>query len=107
LRDEYMAGEWCTNREQTAQRNKDANFSALTNVSQQFWRFDAGGEWGISSSGWIFERHGSWRLAGRDELLLDRDGGDSKRYRALFENSGKDLVLQAEAGDFLVMTRCE
>jgi hypothetical protein len=102
-----MVGQWCTNREETSKRNKDANFSALTNLTQQFWRLADGGEWGVSNSGWIFERHGSWRLEGRDSLLLAKDGSDATRYRAQFVNDGKDMVLQAEAGDFLVMQRCD
>jgi hypothetical protein len=107
LQAEYMVGQWCTNREETSQRNKDANFSALTNLSQQYWRLDDEGEWGMAGSGWYFKRHGSWRLEGRDSLLLARDGGEVKRYRAQFINDGSDLVLQSESGDFLVMERCD
>jgi len=107
LQAEYMVGQWCTNREETSQRNKDANFSALTNLSQQYWRLDDDGEWGMAGSGWYFNRHGSWRLEERDSLLLTRDGGDTVRYRAQFINDGGDMVLQAEDGDFLVMQRCD
>ena len=42
---EYLIGEWCTNREETATSNQDAGFSGILNVSQVFWRFEAEGEW--------------------------------------------------------------
>lgn len=107
LQNDYMHGKWCTNREDTAQRNRDANFSAMTNLSKQFWQFTSTGEWQVSSSGWVFQSHGSWKLEGRDNLLLGRSGGKLKRYQAQFANEGNDLVLQAEGGDFLVMERCD
>ena len=107
LKAEYMLGKWCTDREETSQRNKDANFSALTNLSQQYWLLQDDGEWGMASSGWYFKRHGSWRLEGRDTLLLARDGGEAVRYRAQFVNDGTDMVLEADGGDFLVMQRCD
>jgi len=107
LQSEYMHGQWCTDREETAQRNQDANYSAMTNLSMQFWQLTSAGEWQISSSGWMFQGHGSWKLEGRDELLLKESGTKEKRYQAKFENEGNDLVLKSEAGDFLVMERCD
>jgi hypothetical protein len=107
LLDKYIPGKWCTNREETAQRNKDAGFSALTNVSKQFWRFGSKGEWGTSISGWLFEHHGSWRLQGLDTLLLSKTGAEPTRYQARFINDGADLSLQRDSGEFLVMSRCD
>ena len=107
LQSDYMHGKWCTNREDTAQRNQDANFSAMTNLSKQFWQLTSTGDWQISSSGWMFHGHGSWKLEGHDSLVLGRAGAKEKRYQAWFANDGNDLVLQAEGGDFLVMERCD
>jgi hypothetical protein len=107
LQSDYMHGQWCTNRGETSQRNQDANFSAMTNVTKQFWQFTSTGEWQVSSSGWMFQSNGSWKLEGRDSLLLAKHGAEPVPYRAQFVNNGNDLVLQSKEGDFLVMERCD
>jgi hypothetical protein len=107
LKDEYMPGKWCTDRELTSQANKDAGFSALTNVTQQFWRFGDEGEWDTSISGWLFESHGSWKLEGLDTLKLESKASKPLSYQARFEDGGVSLYLKDDEGKFLVVSRCE
>ena len=107
LKDEYLRGIWCTNRELTAQTNKDAGNSALTNLSPVFWKFDSEGKWKDAESGWIFLSIGTWQLQGRDSFILDPESGKPTTYQARFESTGADLYLLDEEGQSLVLTRCD
>ena len=107
LQSVWLHGKWCTNREETAQRNKDANFSAMTNLRKQYWYLRDNGAWQMSDSGFLYSDHGSWKIDGKNSLLLSKGDGEPHRYRATFANEGEDLVLQSESReDFLVMERC-
>ena len=107
LKPEYMVGKWCTNRELTAQSNKDAGFSALTNLAQHYWLFNKKGEWQDSVSGWLYAKIGKWRLEGLDSLILERSGATAVPRQATFKNDGQDLYLVEEDGEFLVLSRCD
>ena len=107
LKREYLVGEWCTNRELTSTANSEAGFSALLNISQEFWEFRESGSWHNSNTGWMFASYGKWQLKGRDRLILDRLQGDPVSYQARFENSGVDLYLKDDKDQFLVLSRCE
>ena len=107
LKSEYMIGEWCTNREETADQNKAAGFSPLTNVTKVFWRFSEDGEWSASNSGFIFEGLGSWSLEGRDSLQLARENQQPNSYQAQFKNGGTDLFLVDDKGQYLVLSQCD
>lgn len=103
----YLLGDWCTNREETSNANRAAGHSALINVSPEFWRFAEDGGWDISNSGFLFESHGSWKLEGRDRLLLAKEGTSPKTYQAQFKNNGADLYLKDDKGQFLVIAHCD
>ena len=103
----YMIGDWCTNREETSNANRAAGLSALINVSPEFWRFAEDGNWDISNSGFLFDSHGSWKLEGRDTLLLAKEGTTPKKYQAQFKNDGADLYLKDDEGQFLVIAHCD
>ena len=107
--DEYLVGKWCTNREQTATSNQAAGFSGLLNVRPVFWRFDTQGEWDISTSGFLFENWGSWKIDGLDSLLLAKKEVAPKPYRIHFKNDegGIDLYLIDDEGQFTVLSRCD
>lgn len=105
IQDEFLVGEWCTNREQTATSNQEAGFSGLLNVRPVFWRFGADGEWDISTSGFLFESYGSWQLEGLNDLVLGKDAMEPRRYQARFKDG--DLYLTDDKGQFTVLTRCD
>ncbi len=107
LKPEYMVGKWCTNRDLTSQTNKDAGQSALSNLSQEFWRFNEGGKWENAESGWIYTNYGKWQLEGLNTMVLERLKGKPKSYQANFKNEGADFYLEDEDGKFLVLSRCE
>ena len=107
LLDAYLVGDWCTNREETSNANREAGHSALINVSPEFWRFAEDGSWDISNSGFLFESHGSWKLEGRDTLLLAKEGTTPNKYQAQFKNNGVDLYLKDDKGQFLVIDHCD
>ena len=106
---EYLVGKWCTNREQTAVSNQAAGFSGLLNVRPVFWRFDAQGEWDISTSGFLFESWGSWKFEGLDKLLLAKNKVSPITYQIHFKNeeSGANLYLVDDKGQFTVLTHCD
>jgi hypothetical protein len=112
LKHEYLVGKWCTNRELTSVANSDAGFSALLNVSKEFWKFTDDNKWQSAESGWIYKTLGKWQLEGRDTvrsvsqgrqgsvpdpvaLRLTRQGSrqpGSKLERAPFNHLGPDLL---------------
>lgn len=103
--DDYLIGEWCTNREQTATSNQEAGFSGLLNVRPVFWRFGAEKEWETSTSGFLYEPYGSWRVEGLNGLLLGRKSMEPILYQASFK--GGDLYLTDDKGQFTVLKRCD
>ena len=109
IQNEYLVGKWCTNREQTAVSNQAAGFSGVLNVRPLFWRFDTQGEWDISTSGFLFENWGSWKIDGLDKLLLARKGGEPDPYQVYFKKGedGTDLYLVDDKGQFTVLARCD
>jgi hypothetical protein len=107
LKPEYMVGNWCTNRELTGETNREAGHSQLTNISPRFWNFKQGGDWQVSASGWMYESHGSWKLGGRNMMVLKSEKGALERYQANFKNGGVDLFLEDDDGKFLVLSGCE
>jgi hypothetical protein len=107
LKPEYLYGRWCTNRELTSEANTESGFSALLNLSKEFWEFRESGRWNNSETGWMFAHYGEWQLQDRDTVILDRLRGDPVSYQASFRNSGVDLYLTDEAGHYLVLSRCE
>ena len=109
IQHEYLIGEWCTNREETATSNQEAGFSGILNVRPVFWRFGAEGEWEASTSGFLFERHGSWKLDGLDQLLLNKKNVAPKTYTIYFKNNGEgaDLYMIDEKDQFTVLSRCD
>ena len=109
IQNEYLVGEWCTNREQTATSNQQAGFSGILNVRPVFWRFGAEGQWDASTSGFLYEPYGSWQVDGLDQLLLARKNMEPKTYTASFTNSGEgpDLYLTDDKGQFIVLSRCD
>ena len=106
---EYVIGEWCTNREETATSNQEAGFSGILNVRPVFWRFEAEGEWENSTSGFLFEPHGSWKLEGLDQLLLSKKNQPPNTYTIHFTNNGDgaDLYMIDEKDQFTVLSRCD
>ena len=106
---EYLAGKWCTNREQTAVSNQAAGFSGLLNVRPVFWRFDTQGEWDISTSGFLYETYGSWQIDGLDKLLLAKKEMEPKPYQIYFKNEEgvTDLYLVDDKDQFTVLSRCD
>jgi len=109
IQNEYLVGKWCTNREQTATSNQAAGFSGLLNVRPVFWRFGAAGEWDISTSGFLFERYGSWQIDGLDKLLIAKKEMEPKPYQIYFKNAEgvTDLYLVDDKGQFTVLSRCD
>jgi len=107
LKHEYLVGKWCTNRELTSVTNSEAGFSALLNISKEFWKFTDDGKWQGAASGWIFSALGEWRLEGRDTVILKPKQGNAVSYQARFKSSGVDLYLKDDAGQFLVLSRCD
>ena len=103
--DEYLLGEWCTNREQTATSNQEAGFSGLLNVRPVFWRFGAEKQWDISTSGFLYEPYGSWQVDGLNKLLLGKKSMDPMQYQASFKDG--DLYLTDDKGQFTVLKRCD
>lgn len=107
LLDTYMLGDWCTNREETANANRAAGLSGLINVSVLFWRFKQDGSWDVSTSGFLYETHGNWSLGGLDTLQLSRPGTTPKKYQAQFKGDGANLHLEDDEGQFLVLSHCD
>ena len=107
LLDAYLYGEWCTNREETSNANRSIGLSALINVSPVFWNFAEDGTWSTSNSGFLFERHGTWKLDGLNTLLLAKDGMAPNSFQAQFKNNGADLYLIDEKEQFLVVAHCD
>jgi hypothetical protein len=105
LQKEYMIGNWCTDRELTAQTNQDAGHSGLTNVAPLFWSFKDGGAWQVSSSGWLYENHGKWRIKERQTMVLERSNSKPVQYQAKFKDGS--LYLEDEESKFLVLSGCE
>jgi hypothetical protein len=107
--DDYLFGNWCTNREQTATSNQEAGFSGLLNVSPVFWRFGAEGEWEASTSGFMYQPIGKWQIVGLNNLELSRNGVEPQSYSANFKNDGEgpDLYLTDKKGQFTVLSRCK
>ena len=106
---EYVIGEWCTNREETATSNQEAGFSGILNVRPVFWRFEAEGEWESSTSGFLFEPHGRWQLEGLDQLLLSKKNQPPNTYTIHFTNNGDgaDLYMIDDKDQFTVLSRCD
>ncbi|MDH3388278.1 MAG: hypothetical protein OEN02_10265 [Gammaproteobacteria bacterium] len=107
IKPEYLVGKWCNNRELTSTANAEAGVSTLANLGKQFWKLRASGKWENSETGWIYAHYGKWQLQGPDTVLLDRLRGDPVSYQASFRNSGVDLYLLDESGQFLVVSRCD
>jgi len=103
----YLVGDWCTNRQETSAANRAAGLSALVNVSPVFWHFAEDGAWGVSNSGFLFDAYGTWKLEGRDTLLLAKEGTTPKPYQAQFRNGGTDLYLKDDKEQFLVLDHCD
>lgn len=106
LQPEYLLGEWCNNRELTSKANSEAGHSALTNLSKVFWKFRSNGQWQNSASGWMYGHYGNWQLQPPDRFVLDPARGNAVVYQASFRNSGADLYLEDEKGQFLILSRC-
>jgi hypothetical protein len=108
IQNEYLVGKWCTNREQTATSNQAAGFSGLLNVRPVFWRFDTQGDWDVSTSGFLFESWGSWKIDGLDKLLLARKGVAPDQYQIYFkkDDDGTNLYLVDGKDQFTVLARC-
>ena len=85
--------------------NSPAGFSGLLNVRPVFWSFGADGEWKVSTSGFLFESYGNWRLDGLQDLQLSRASMEPKQYRARFKDG--DLYLTDDKGQFTVLSRCK
>ena len=109
IQNEYLVGKWCTNRGQTATSNQAAGFSGVLNVRPVFWRFGAQGEWDISTSGFLYENWGSWKIDGLDKLLLAKKGAEPFPYQIYFkkDEDGTNLYLVDDKGQFTVLSRCE
>ena len=109
IQNEYLVGKWCTNRGQTATSNQAAGFSGLLNVRPVFWRFDTQGDWDTSTSGFLYESWGSWKIEGLDQLLLARKGVESDPYQVYFkkDDDGTNLYLVDDKGQFTVLARCD
>ena len=109
IQNEYLVGKWCTNREKTATSNQAAGFSGLLNVRPVFWRFDTQGEWDVSTSGFLFDIWGSWKIDGLDKLLLARKGVEPDPYQIYFkkDDDGTNLYLVDDKGQFTVLARCD
>ncbi len=105
LKKDYMVGNWCTNRELTGQTNKDAGHSALSNTRPLYWSFKQDGSWQVSTSGWLYENNGKWRLKGLNTMVLERSEGKPMNYQASFKDS--DLYLKDDEEKFLVLSECE
>lgn len=107
LKAEYMVGDWCTNRDLTAEANTEAGHSALANISTRFWRFKQDGDWQVSSSGTLYGSHGKWQLEGLNTMVLEKLKGKPRSFLANFKNDGADLYFEDEDGKFLVLSACE
>jgi hypothetical protein len=103
----YLIGDWCTNRQETSAANRAAGLSSLVNVSPVFWHFAEDGAWGVSNSGFLFDTYGTWKLEGRDTLLLAKEATTPKQYQAQFKNGGTDLYLKDDKEQFLVLAHCD
>jgi len=105
LKEEYMVGNWCTDRELTSTINRDAGHSALSNISPLFWSFKQGGTWQVSVSGWLYENHGTWRIKGLDTMVLEQSKAKPRNFQASFKDSS--LYLKDEEEKFLVLSECK
>ena len=106
LQADYFLGTWCNNRELTSKANSAAGHSALANLGKIFWKFDDGGKWKASGTGWMYALNGQWQLQPPNRLMLDPARGKPEIYEAGFKNSGIDLLLKDNNGQFLVLSRC-
>ena len=79
----------------------------MLNVSKEFWKFTDDNKWQSAESGWIYKTLGKWQLEGRDTVILTREQGNAVSYHARFENSGVDLYLKDDKGQFLILSRCD
>jgi len=106
---EHLLDKWCTNRDETAESNQAAGFSGLLNISPVFWRFGPEGQWDASTSGFVYQPLGSWKIVGLDNLELSRNGREPKSYQVRFKNNeeGPDLYLTDDKGQFTVLARCK
>lgn len=107
LKLEYMIGKWCTNRDLTAQTNKDTGLSTISNLTRQYWNLRETGTWQISETGWMYSNYGTWQLEGLNTLLINKPQADPVRYQANFKNGGQDLYLEDKDKKFLVLSRCD
>jgi hypothetical protein len=105
LKEEYMVGKWCTDRELTGKTNRDAGHSSLSNISPLFWSFRQDGSWQVSASGWLYENHGKWSIKGLDTMVLERSKGQPRNFQASFKDSS--LYLKDEEEKFLVLSECK
>ena len=105
LKEEYMVGKWCTDRELTGKTNRDAGHSGLANISPLFWSFKQGGTWQVSVSGWLYENHGKWSIKGLDTMVLERSKGQPRNFQASFKDSS--LYLKDDEEKFLVLSECK
>ena len=105
IKDEYLIGEWCTNREETATSNQEAGFSGILNVRPVFWRLGSEGQWDTSTSGFLYEPYGSWQVDGLNSLLLGKKSMQGKPYNVSF--IAGDLYLTDDKGQFTVLSRCD
>ena len=103
----YFVGTWCNNRELTSSANSAAGHSALVNLGKVFWKFSEGGKWRESDTGWMYSMSGDWQLQPPNRLILDSTRAKPVIYEAGFKNSGIDLLLKDNAGQYLVLSRCE
>jgi len=107
LEPRYLVGKWCDNRELTSTANSQAGHSAVLNLDNKFWKFKESGRWEDSGTGWMYAEFGEWQLQGRDTVILNPLRGNPTSYQARFQNSGVDLILQDQKGQFLVLSRCD
>jgi len=91
----------------TSVANSEAGHSALVNLSKLFWKFNAGGEWKNSASGYMYGLQGEWQLQPPDQLVLEPMRGKTTIYAASFRNGGIELVLKDQLGQFQIMSRCD
>lgn len=106
LEADYFLGTWCNNRKLTSAANSAAGHSALANLGKIFWRFSERGQWKESGTGWMYSLSGQWQLQPPNRLMLDPARGKPAIYEAGFKNSGIDLLLKDNNGQFLVLSRC-
>lgn len=107
LKDEYMVGNWCTDRELTSAKNQEAGHSGRTNTAPLYWNFLEGGSWQVSTSGWLYEGHGTWKLkpGARQTMVLERPEANPVQYQTSFKDGS--MYLEDKEGKFLVLSECD